>query len=112
MLFLPTKLPSKYQYGTVLVPVPEQCIIKHLKNTKLYYVEFLRTEITSDPSKYHRECSLDGSYSLFQSEMSNVISVLKNSVKYSFVFFEGLPVALHRERKFISELWKIVNILL
>ena len=40
----------------------------------------------SDPSKYHREYSADGSYSLFQFEGSDVISVLKNSIEYSFVF--------------------------
>ena len=63
------------------------CIIKHLKNTKLYSIEFLRTEIMSDPSNYHRDYSPYGSYSLFQFEGSDVISVLKNSIEYSFVFF-------------------------
>ena len=30
----------------------ERCIIKHFeKNTKLYSIEFLRTEMTSDPSE-------------------------------------------------------------
>ena len=33
---------------------------------------------------------LDGSYSLFQFERSDVISVLKNSIEYSFVFFKCL----------------------
>ena len=28
---------------------------KHLRNTKLYSVEFSRTEMMSDPSNYHRE---------------------------------------------------------
>ena len=28
----------------------ENPTIKYLKNTKMYYVEFLRTEMTSDPS--------------------------------------------------------------
>ena len=65
-----------------------QCIIRHLKNTKLYSIEFLRTEMTTDPSKYHREYSPYGSYSLFQFERSDVISILKNSIKYSFVFFK------------------------
>ena len=43
------------------------CIIKHLKNTKLYSID---------------------SYSLFQFEESDVISVLKNSIEYSFVFLK------------------------
>ena len=42
--------------------------------------------MTSDPSNYHREYSLYGSYSLFQFEGSDVISVLKNSIEYSCVF--------------------------
>ena len=49
------------------------------KNTKLYSVEFLRTEVTSD-----------GSYSLFQFERSDVISVFKISIEYSFVFLKCL----------------------
>ena len=39
---------------------PERCNIKYLKNTKLYSIELLRTEMTSDPSNYHREYSPDG----------------------------------------------------
>ena len=68
------------------------CIIKQLKNTELYSVEFLRTEMTSDPSNYHREYSPYnyGSYSLFQFEGSDVISVFKNSVEYRFVYFKCL----------------------
>ena len=66
------------------------CIIKHLKNTKLYPIEFLRTEMTSDPSNYHREYSPYGSYSLFQFEISDVISVVISSIEYSFVFFKCL----------------------
>ena len=54
---------------------PERCIIKHLKHTKLNSIEFLRTEMTSDLSNYLREYSPDGSYSLFQFERSDVISV-------------------------------------
>ena len=69
---------------------PERCIIKHLKHTKLYSIEFLRTEITTHLSNYHREYSPGGSYSLFQFERSDVISVLKNSIEYSFVFFKCL----------------------
>ena len=46
--------------------------------------------MTSDPSDYHREYSSYGSYSLFQFEGSDVISVLKNSIEYSFVFFKCL----------------------
>ena len=45
-------------------------IIKHLKNLKLYSIEVY-------PSNYHRECSPDGFYSLFQFEGFDVISVLK-----------------------------------
>ena len=36
--------------------------------------------MTSGASNYHREYSLFGSYSLFQFEGSDVISVLKNSM--------------------------------
>ena len=46
--------------------------------------------MTSDPSNYHRNCSPYGSYSPFQFEGSDVISVLKNSIEYSFVFFKCL----------------------
>ena len=46
--------------------------------------------MTSDLSNYHREYSPDGSYSLFQFERSEAISVLKNSIEYSFVFFKCL----------------------
>ena len=67
---------------------PKWCIIKHLKHTKLNSIEFLRTEMTSDLSNYHREYSPYGSYSPFQFEKSDVISVLKNSIKYSFVCFK------------------------
>ena len=41
-------------------------------------------------SNYHREDPPYGSYSLFQFERSDVISVLKNSIEYSFVFFKCL----------------------
>ena len=43
--------------------------------------------MTSDPSNYHREYSSYGSCSLFQFDGSDVISVLKNSIEYNFVFF-------------------------
>ena len=69
---------------------PEWCIIKHLEHTKLNSIEFLRTEMTSDLSNYHREYSPYGSYSLFQFERSDVISVLKNSIEHSLVFFKCL----------------------
>ena len=46
--------------------------------------------MTCEPSNYHREYSSDGSYSLFQFEMSDVMSVLKNSTEYGFVFFKCL----------------------
>ena len=68
---------------------PRRCIIKHLKNTKLYSIEFLRTEMTSYSSYYHREYSY-GSYSLFQFDRSDVIFVLKNLIEYSFVFSKCL----------------------
>ena len=44
----------------------------------------------SDPSNYHIEYSPDGSYSVFQFESFDIISVLKNSREYSFVFFKCL----------------------
>ena len=69
---------------------PEKCTIKHLKHTKLYSIELLSIEMTSDPSNYHREYSTYSSNSVFQFEGSDVISVLKNSVEYSFVFFKYL----------------------
>ena len=46
--------------------------------------------MTSDLSNYHRDYSPGGSYCLFQLERSDVISVLKNSIEYSFVFFKCL----------------------
>ena len=46
--------------------------------------------MTSDLSNFHRECSPYCSYSLFHFERSDVISVLKNSIEYSFVFFKCL----------------------
>ena len=42
----------------------------------------------SNPSNYDRECLPDGLYSPFQFERSDVISVPKNSVEYSFLFLE------------------------
>ena len=39
----------------------ERCIMKHLKNAKLYSAEFLRTEMLSDPSNFHREYLPHGS---------------------------------------------------
>ena len=37
---------DRVQFG---LQSPERCITKHLKNTKLYSIEFLRTEMTADP---------------------------------------------------------------
>ena len=54
--------------------------------------------MTSDHSNYH---SHDGSYSLFQFEESDVISVLKNSIEWSFVFFNCF-VKKHRFEKFVE----------
>ena len=70
---------------------------KTLKEHKTVLYCVLRTEMTSDPSNYHRECSPYGSYSLFQFEGSDVISVLKNSIEYSFVFFKCLIMNKLRE---------------
>ena len=47
--------------------------------------------MTSDLSNCHREYSTYGSHSLFQFEGSDVISVLKNSIEYSFVYFTCVP---------------------
>ena len=44
----------------------------------------------SDLSNYRREHSLDGSYSFFQFERSDGISVLRNSIEYNSVFFKCL----------------------
>ena len=46
--------------------------------------------MTSDLSNYHREYSPYGSYSVFQFEKSDVMSVLKNPIEYRFVFFKCL----------------------
>ena len=63
---------------------PKRHIIKHVKkHTKLYSIELLRTEMTSDCSTNHREYSPYCSHSLFQFEGSDVISSLKNSMEYS-----------------------------
>ena len=56
--------------------------------TELYWVFEDRNDVR--PSNYHREYSPYGSYSLFQFEGSDVISVLKNSTEYSFVFVKCL----------------------
>ena len=40
--------------------------------------------MTSDPSNYHREYSPYGSYSLFQFEGSDVISVLKKEGQFEY----------------------------
>ena len=53
--------------------------------------------MTSDPSNYHKEYSPYGSYSLSQFEGSDVISVLKNSIEYSFVFFECLLMQYNKD---------------
>ena len=50
--------------------------------------------MTPDPSNYHREYSPHGSYSLFQFEGTDVISVLKNSIENNPVFFKCL---LHKK---------------
>ena len=74
-------------YGLIAVQFFNSILLvyyKTLKNTKLYSIEFLRTEMTSDTSNYHREYSPYGSYSLFQFEGSDVISVLKNSIRVQF----------------------------
>ena len=63
--------PQNSDRAQVRFQSPKRCIIKHLKHTKLYSIEFLRTEMTSDPSNYHREYSPCGSYSLFQFERSD-----------------------------------------
>ena len=57
-------------------------------NTVLYLVFQDRNDIR--PSNYHREYSPEGLYSLFRFGRSDVISVLKNSIEYSFVFFNWL----------------------
>ena len=46
--------------------------------------------MTSDRSNYHKEDWPDSSCSIFQFERSEVISVLKSSIEYSFVFFKCL----------------------
>ena len=66
------------------------CVIKRLKKTKLYSIAFLRAEMTSDPSNNHREYSPYGSYSLFKFEHSDIVSVLENSIEYSFAFFSPI----------------------
>ena len=59
---------------------PKRYIIKHL-NTKLYSIEFLRTEVTSGPSNYHREYSLYGSYLYFG--LRDLTSFLSLSTQWS-----------------------------
>ena len=46
--------------------------------------------MTSDPSSYHRKYLPDGSYSLFQFEGSDVISVLKKTIEHNFMLFKCL----------------------
>ena len=45
--------------------------------------------MTAHPSNYCSEHSPYGSYSLFQFEGSDVTSVLKNPLEYSFVFLKA-----------------------
>ena len=49
---------------------------KHLKNKELYSIEFLRTDMTSDPSNYHKE--------YFWSFLS--------TIEYRFLFFKCLMI--------------------
>ena len=58
--------------------------------------------MTSDLSNYHREYLPYGSYSLFQFERSDVISVLKNSIEYSFVFFKCLLDNIYKNKPGIN----------
>ena len=57
-------------------------------------LKFLRQEMTSDPSNYHREYTPGGSYSLCQFEGSDIISALKklNGVQlcdpWTFIYFK------------------------
>ena len=78
---------------------PERCITKYLKKTKMYSIEFLGVEMTSYPSNYRSEYSPVGWYSLFRFEKSDVISVLKNSNEYSFVFLKCLIVDINFHRQ-------------
>ena len=59
--------------------------------------------MASDPSNYHREYSPYGSYSLFQLEGSDVLSVLKKSIEYSFVLFKCLSEVTKINHVFISQ---------
>ena len=54
--------------------------IEHLKNTKLYSIEFLRTQMMSDPQT-EIEYEPSGEYSLRCFEGYDLISVLKNSIE-------------------------------
>ena len=60
------------------------------KNTRPYFIEFLRTEMMPDPSNYHREYLPDDSYSPIQLEGSDVTSIPKNWTEYSFVILNCL----------------------
>ena len=66
--------------------------VKRSRNALLFSVEFLRTEITPDPSNYHRQYSPKGLYSLSVSgfEMSDIISIFKTSIEYCFVIVKCL----------------------
>ena len=78
--FLNTKLSDPPHSGRIQFRFqsPKRCIIKHFKNTKLYSIALLRTEMTSDPPNYQRE--------YLPSFGSDVIFILK----VSFVFLKCL----------------------
>ena len=46
--------------------------------------------MTSGFSDYHKDYSPDGSYSPFQVERSDAISILKSSIEYSIEFFNAI----------------------
>ena len=52
--------------------------------------------------------SIYGSYSLFQFEGSAVISVLKNSIEYSFVFFKCLLKRIDCAKRGVGVFWNIL----
>ena len=60
---------------------PKQCIIRHLLNTKLYSIEFLRTEMMSQPSNYDIEYSPDAHNPYFSS--GDLTSFLPSKTQYS-----------------------------
>ena len=89
-IFFPSNVPWTFG-GRGFCPVTFLQLLKNMVFCHFWCLFFsFLTLVASDLSNYHREYSPYGSYFLFQFERSDVISVLENSIEFSFVFFKRL----------------------